>query len=556
MRRFNRVSLLAVWSLSVSPAAAVPAAAQPAAESAPPVIRRLMLEGVTVFDQSTAERIVGLRADRPLRRDADSAAKALEAAYHIRGFPAARVSGRLDPETGTLTLTVDEGRLAAVAVEGVDDDAARQALAVMELPTGVVLDDADVARALRQLDDRAGGAFEPRGDPPYRVERIAEGVRLTLQLAARRAQLRLGGRGTGRASLYNRVDGFQPGLGAGLTVFAPGSLNHLDLHAHVNYGFAADQPRFALGGRKPFGPGRRIITGYEFHDLTDTDDTFRGRLPETPPGRHVFFTIFEDYFRRRGHEAFAFARLGPRAHFGVSYRADTFESLPLEADGSFFFDKEPPPNPPVAEGRLRSMLFTLRATGGEELYAQPDHELEAFLVRDPYGTRFSREEGWRVESTFEWADPDSLGGDLDFHRLIAHLRGARALAPRHHLGGRVLVGWGSDGLPPQRRFALGGMGTLRGRELREVAGDRMALVTAEYSFEPGSPWPALAVFYDGGSAWSSGIEGEGWLSDLGVGLVWPGGGRRMGRLDVAFPLNGATGSRSVRVTGHLLLPSF
>ncbi|HET8645003.1 MAG TPA: BamA/TamA family outer membrane protein, partial [Vicinamibacteria bacterium] len=264
--------------------------------------------------------------------------------------------------------------------------------------------------------------------------------------------------------------------------------------------------------------------------------------------------IFEDYFRRRGHEAYGFARLGRRAHLGVSYRAEKQESLPLEADGSFFFDKEAPPNPPITEGALRSLLFTVRATAADALFTQPETEAESFLVRDPYGTRFSRDEGLRGEATLEWADPETLGGELDFHRLIAHVRGARALAPRNHVSGRVLVGLGSDGLPRQRRFALGGMGTLRGRELREVSGDRMALLTAEYSFEPGSPWPGLALFYDGGAAWSSGVTGRGWLSDLGLGFVWPGGGRRLARLDLAVPLNAGSTARRVRVTGHVLIP--
>jgi hypothetical protein len=546
-----RLSLLLLLLLAL---AALPAAAQtdPAAEA--PAIRRLVLEGATVFDQATAERMIGLRAGHELHRDAASAAAALEAAYHIRGFPAARVTGRLDPQTGTLTLVVDEGRLASVAVEGVGADAARQALEAMSLSTGAVLDDAEVARALRQLEERAGGAFETRGDPPYTVERVADGVRLTLHLATRKAQLRLGRGGTGRASLYNRVDGFAPGMRVGLTVFDPSSLNHLELHAHLTHGIAAGRTQYAVGARKPIGPDRLFTAGYEFHDFTDTDDTFRGRLPETPPGRHIFFSIFEDYFRRRGHEAYGFARLGRRAQLGVSYRAETFESLPLEADGSFFFDKEPPPNPMVADGRSRSLLFTLRATAADELFIQPEAEAEAFLVRDPYGTRFARDEGLRGEATLEWADAESLGGDLDFRRLIAHVRGERTLAPHHHVTGRVLLGIGSDGLPPQRRFALGGMGTLRGRALREVAGDRMALVTAEYAFEPGSPWPGLALFYDGGSAWSSGVAGRGWLSDVGLGFVWPGGGRRLARLDLAVPLNAGSTARRLRVTGHVLLP--
>jgi surface antigen Omp85-like protein len=552
----RRVLLPALLLAALAWAAAPLRAQAPAApEPSVPVIKSLVLQGATVVDQKTAERLIGLTASRRLRRDAASAAAALEAAYRIRGFPAARVSGALDPATGTLTLTVDEGRLTNVAVDGVAPDAAERALEVMDLRPGEVLDDRQVARALRELEDRAGGAFETRGDPPYTVERTDDGARLTLHLATRLASAVFSPRGgTGRASLYNRVDGYAPGLRGGLTVFDASSLNHLDLYGHLTYGFAAERASFALGARKPVGPDRLVTFGYEFHDFTDTDDTFRGRLPETPRGRHVFFEIFEDYYRRHGHEAYAFARLGRRAQMGLSFRADDHQSLPLEADGSFLFDKEPPPNPPVAEGGMHSMLVTVRAVGSDVLFADPAAEAESFLVRDPYGTRFARDEEVRAEATFEWADPDALGGDFDFHRLIAHLRGTRVVAPRHVLTGRVLLGLGSEGLPPQRTFSLGGMGTLRGRELREVAGDNAALVTAEYAFEPGSPWPGLTVFYDGGAAWSSDLDGRGWLSDLGIGIVWPGGGRRLGRLDLAIPLNSVTGSRDVRVTGHILLP--
>jgi hemolysin activation/secretion protein len=119
--------------------------------------------------------------------------------------------------------------------------------------------------------------------------------------------------------------------------------------------------------------------------------------------------------------------------------------------------------------------------------------------------------------------------------------------------GRITFGTGSD-LPPQRRFSLGGQGTLRGRERNEVTGDRMALVTAEWQFEPNGPLPAVIAFYDGGTAWDSGADRPPWRHDVGMGLAWPPGETRFVRVDAAIPLNAVQGSRSVRVTGHVRLP--
>jgi hypothetical protein len=271
-------------------------------------------------------------------------------------------------------------------------------------------------------------------------------------------------------------------------------------------------------------------------------------------GWHFFFTTFQDYYRRRGDEAYAFVRPSGHVQLGVNFRSDTYRSLPITSDNFLFFSQDPPPNPPVAEGLSRSLLFTARWSYLETLFDGWGRERDAFLVRDPYGTPFERAQVLRAEGTLEVADADALGGDFTFKRFTGHVRGAARLSLRHALLGRVTVGLGSEGLPPQRRFSLGGNGTLRGRERDDVTGDRTVLATAEWQIEPNAPLPALIFFYDGGTAWDRGIPTPSWRHDAGVGLAWPPGETRFVRIDAALPLNPLSGERKLRVTGFVRVP--
>ena len=161
-------------------------------------------------------------------------------------------------------------------------------------------------------------------------------------------------------------------------------------------------------------------------------------------------------------------------------------------------------------------------------------------------------EGVRADLSLELASRD-LGGDFDFRRLIAHLRGRHSLAAHQALAARLLLGVTGGDPPRQRRFALGGLGTLRGRSFKEFSGGNMALLSAEWAIHPASPWPAPLAFYDGGAVWGSGA-GSGWKSDLGLGLEWGLRGQILLRVDGAFPLNPAPGRDGFRLTARLRAP--
>ena len=545
--------LLVAWLTAGAPAARAqePPAAPPAADHH---VTAIEITGVTRFDKETLWATLRVKPGGVLRRDPADLARLIEEHYHTLGWAAARAQTRFDEASGTLHVDVDEGVLTAVEVDGVRGSERERVRGVLKLDPGKPFNDEDVADALRRLESETSGAFATEGEPPYTLERGDGSVRLTLQLRQRTARFRIGPGGTGVAALFNRVDGFAPGLSAEALVFAPSSFNPLELYAQANYAFAAKRARYALGAVRRFGSHGPLVLGYEHHDFTDNDDVYRASGVERLPGWHIFFSMFQDYYRRRGDEAYAFVRPSPHVHLGVSFRSDVYASQPVVSDGTFLIGGDPPPNPAVAEGLSRSLLVTARWAWKEPLFADWRDERASFLVRDPYGTPFQRAQRLRAEATYEAADEGALGGAFTFRRFTGQARGAARLSPRNWLMGRLTLGLGSEGLPPQRRFSLGGQGTLRGRPRDDVEGDRMALASAEWQFEPNRPLPAVIFFYDGGTAWDRGAPRPSWRHDVGLGLAWPPGDTRFLRLDAAVPLNETSGERTVRVTGHVRLP--
>jgi hypothetical protein len=517
------------------------------------VVRSIEVRGATAYDLKAIQRVLRIEPGATLRRPAREMAEQLERRYHILGFPAARVEGGFDAATGTLSLVVDEGRLGTVEVDGLEGDTEARVLEVLGLRPGKPVKEREIASALARLDKLSGGAFASTATPPYTVEPGPDGAKLTLHLRRRAARLRLAPGGPATASLYNRVDGLNLGASARATLFAPVSFDHAEAYGQAAYGFSSHRMRYAVGALKPFGPDRRFTVGYEYHDLTDNDDAFRRRTVDDPPGARIYFTIFEDYYRRRGHQAYAFARPTARFQIGAAWRSDDYRSLPVTADNQIVFSHKRTPNPLVAEGRMRSILGVARWAWKSDLFDGWAEERESFLMRNPYGTTFERRQQARAEASLEVASP-GLGGDFDFRRFIGQARAARVFSPRRALLLRGLVGVGSGELPPQRRFSLGGLGTLRGYPFKQFTGDHAVLATAEYWFYPPSPWPGLVFFYDGGTAWDRGLPRPGWKNDVGAGIDWPGGGQGYLRLDVGVALDREPGRRRAYVTGFIRFP--
>lgn len=531
-----------------------PAVTAPGETAPPPVLREVVLEGVSSFDRDQVLKAIRLRPGSRFRRDPAEVAASLRAHYEGQCFMAVKVLSRFDPDAGRLTLTVDEGRMHRLVLDGLEGDEEARLRAVLGIEPGAPLRDKEVRDAMGRLEAATGGAYRIEGGPPWTVEEGPDGPTLRLRIVRRRLRFRPLLSGPDPSPFRNRVDGTSPGLGVDVTLFGGASTNHTSIYGRGSYAFAADLWRYAAGIRRSFGNDHLVTAGYERHDLTDTDDLFRRRPIEGPRGRPVPFHIVDEYFRRRGDEAYVFLRPTPRAHLGASFRSDTHGSLPVVADDSIlFFTRRPRPNPEAGEGRMRSLLFTARWAHREPLFPSWEDERESFLVRTPYGTPFEHPQGARLEATYEVA-ADGLGSDFSFQRLTGQARASRPVGSRHTLTGRLITGLTRGAPPPQRRFALGGLGTLRGYALKEFAGEQAVLATAEWMIATRPRLPSLVLFYDGGAAWTKGVDGAGWKSDAGAGLEWRILGRGWVRLDLAVPFQPRPGADRARVYGMVRLP--
>lgn len=522
-------------------------ASPPAAAPEDPKVREIVVLGAEHFSAEQVQKIVRLKAGDRLRRDPAGVAEALQTRYHIAGYPAARVTGRFDPSTAVLTLEVDEGHISDVVVEGLGPAATERARREVGLAPGEVLREKAIEEGLERLERSSAGAVRS-GDPAYSVEPTPQGTRVVLKMESPRFRWSIRPGGPGLAPVYNRVDGFAPWVGVGATVYDPVSFHNLGLYAAGTYGFSSHDSRYMVGGHRPLGGG--LTAGYELHDFTDSDDVFRARGLEQPDTVVIAFGTTQDFYRRHGHEAYVFERLGSRAQAGITFRADRFESLPITNDGHLFSSEEPRPNPAIDEGSMRSVIFTLRWSAREELFDGARSERVSRLLRNVYATPFDTLQGWRAEATVEAA---GLGGDFSFTRSIAHLRHYRSLTARQSVYLRALLGLSTGELPLQRRFFLGGMGTLRGYDLKEFSGTQMVLATGEWVYYPRSPLPRFILFYDGGVAWGGkGTEASRWNDDVGMGVDWPAGGPYL-RVDAALRLRD-DGGRRIRFTGRVRLP--
>src|SRR5262249_27226504 len=151
----------------------------------------------------------------------------LESRYHLDGYLAAAVTGTF--VDGKLTLTVDEGHVAGVVVEGLDGRSAQRAARAAGLVPGRVLEQSQGWDALARIESASDGSVRPDGDPPYHIERTPDGARIVLRV--RRVAARAGIRPAGprAAGRYNRVDGLSLGLLAETTLFDTKTYDHVRL---------------------------------------------------------------------------------------------------------------------------------------------------------------------------------------------------------------------------------------------------------------------------------------------------------------------------------------
>ncbi|MCK4590731.1 MAG: DUF4097 family beta strand repeat protein, partial [Candidatus Latescibacteria bacterium] len=289
---------------------------------------------------------------------------------------------------------------------------------------------------------------------------------------------------------FNRVEG----LALGLKVTAcPTPRGQDKVYIQGDYGFARKKWTYRLGVEKSLW--KKLSLGADLHDIVATQDGWIVSDQEATLLMLLAGTAARDYFRQQGYEVYLGQRLGKAGDLRIGYCSDKYESLPKRSDWSLFNwkgGKRSNPSLGDDEGWINSVQISWRKE----------------LLADQY-----------IEVQGELADKE-LEGDFHFRRCQVELVGHRKLAWEQFLDTRVTLGFADRELPLQRRFQLGGIGTLRGYDYKEFQGDGMLLVQVEYRFKRGDK--ALVPFVDAGCTWphNQSIKPEDLRFDGGIGLVW------------------------------------
>lgn len=309
-----------------------------------------------------------------------------------------------------------------------------------------------------------------------------------------------------------------------------------------------------IGGRSG------IALGGELYDKVESIEAWQMKGTEVALASFFFHRDFRDYFDRHGARAYATLLLGPDAELQLGYARERWGSRSVTDPFTLFRDDDQwRANPLTDEGNVRVATAILTYDTRND-------------IRDPWS-------GWLINAEFEHGKSDAARlapltplarasapgsvGPITYQRGFLDLRRYNRVSPEGQLNFRLVVGGsvGRDPLPVQRRFSLGGPGSLPGFDFRRpIAGDdvltctedlttvdplhplpegrpaqceRVALVQAEYrgdlrigigGIEPGdepdeSRWPRFrihqvgqwVVFADAGRGW---LVGPARIGDL------------------------------------------
>jgi len=335
---------------------------------------------------------------------------------------------------------------------------------------------------------------------------------------------------------HTQVTGFAPGLGLVLHVWDPADRVHFRFDTLFNLNTSRDSITATDDGAlAELSAAQRVDLlvapslsipgiglaelGVAAYTLTDTDDSWRTTDLDSYLNSGLWDRPEREYYRRTGVSAFATFHWFDALTVGGEWRRDRYDSMTSLADDKSLFGDDPASaNPAISDGTFGSLI--LRA----EWASQPTRLRDVIgggRRRGAQGTIVDQdaigrpESGLRTVATFELADP-SLGGHSSFWRVASDSVLSLATGDDQAVFVRVRVGGGHD-LPLQRQEALGGWGSLRGYDFKEMRGGDWSLLSSlEYRFD------ALSAFVDLGAvrgqedrAWSGPRLGLGTALNLG-----------------------------------------
>lgn len=292
-----------------------------------------------------------------------------------------------------------------------------------------------------------------------------------------------------RSGTYDRVEGL-PVIG-GLNVrrnsrLGPTRLEALGIYRSADrFAWKADNLGYSTTAEMQFGYRHAVAIGARAFDVVRPVESWQMRDAEIGLASFFLHRDFRDYYNSKGAGAYVSLRDTTRLALTVGLTEERWQPRATRDPFTLFRNGAAwRPNPVLDAGTFRIATATLA------LDTRNDPE-------DPWT-------GWLVTAELEhgWSDAVTLGPAPDLARApalgpvrVAYTRGfldARRynrVSPEGQLNLRlVLGGWlGGDPLPLERRFSVGGPGTIPGYDFRQTTPGGDALTCGEPVELPGRP---------------------------------------------------------------------
>jgi hypothetical protein len=314
---------------------------------------------------------------------------------------------------------------------------------------------------------------------------------------------------------FNRVEGFTPLMNMSIRD-SKHELPKVDFN--IGYGLALKRWNIDFGFKQnigingPFYFGGKIYQGAFTPDkwyFSETDNTVAGLF---------FKEDYHDFYKRKGGRLFMGREFWKNGFAQAEYTAQANSPLTRHTNKAIFGGHK----------NFRENYSTVFADSAAWAGLKGDLRMVGLHLgwdsRDKDINEVpSYHRGQYFDLTLETAGDGSLGnigGDFSYDIAEMAIQHYQPVTPRQFVGFRLLGGLSNQELPLDRRFFLGGVGSLRGYEFKEFEGNRYFLANIDYYWEFSDDF-AMALFTDLGQAGFSKTQFEqnGLKSDIGVGLL-------------------------------------
>lgn len=358
--------------------------------------------------------------------------------------------------------------------------------------TGGTVDGADsttVGGAIKVYGPRL--PYRLQGDQVVALRDESQGVASWFRQWKRR-HLRTHNRVVLRSGTYNRVEGLPVILGPTIrqnSSLGPFSVQALGIYRSADhFAWKADNLGYDVQAEMQLGYTRGVAVGAEAVDEVAPVESWQLRDSEIGLASFLLRRDYRDYYNRKGARAYVALRDGPTLSLTLGLGQERWQPRATRDPWTLFRgDGVWRPNPVLDAGTVTLATAEVRYDTRNDR----DNPWTGWLVTAELEHGFSDHVVLGPLSTIARApSPDGQPVPVAYTRGVLDLRRYNRLSPESQLNLRLFAGgWlGGDPLPLERRFSLGGSGSLPGYDFRQpLTGERDVMTCSAGQHIIGTP---------------------------------------------------------------------